>query len=86
MVLPYPGISVLDMSDERNVLLCTDVSHFLRPDGGLDFADMSLSQIEHAEARLADAAADAQRKGTFGKAAMEVELESGFLTLCGQLA
>jgi len=30
------------------------------PDGGLDFADVSFSEVEHAEAGLADAAADGE--------------------------
>ena len=72
-------------SDERYVLLGAGAAHFLRPDGGLYLADVGLVKIEHAEARLADAATDAQGQRAFCEAAVKVELETGFLVHHGQL-
>ena len=38
------------------------VEHVVRPEAGLDFADVPAPQQEHAQARLADSAADAVRQ------------------------
>ena len=45
----------LHQFDSGFVTFC---AHFVRPDAGLDLADVSLSQKEHAQTGLSDTAAD----------------------------
>ena len=47
-------------SNHRHTEARALVEHILRPDAGLDFAEVGLVEQHHAEAALADAAADAQ--------------------------
>ena len=45
-------------SNQWNVVLIAGFPHIVGPDAGLDFANVSFAQEEHAEPRLADAAAN----------------------------
>ena len=45
--------------------------HFLRPQAGLDLADMRFAQIEHAQAGLADPTADREGQLTVQQASVE---------------
>ena len=61
-----------DASDEVYAVGLAFLAHFFRPDAGLDFADMCLAQVEHAEAGLSDASADGEREGVVHQAFVEV--------------
>ena len=60
--------------------------HFLGPDAALDFADVGFAQEEHAEAALADAAADGAGEFSGEQALVEGEVRLPLLTLDFQLA
>ena len=53
----YPEALVAEGSDERDIGGQALGTHVLRPDTALDLPDMSLTQKEHAESRLAYTAA-----------------------------
>ena len=55
-------------------------SHLGGPDAGLNFADVSLLQIEHTQAGLSDAAAHTQWQGAVEQSAVEVESRTILLT------
>ena len=63
-------------SEEENIVLAAGFDHFGRPDRSLGFADMRLTQHEHAQARLTDAAADGVRKFFMNNCLMERKVSS----------
>ena len=59
---------------QRDVGVFKDLAGVLVPDGGLHFADVGLAQQQHAQAGLADAAADRQGELAFQQHLVERKL------------
>ncbi len=62
------------------------VHHLCRPQAGLDLADVRFSQIEHAQARLANPTADGEGQLIIQQAPVEVQVLALHRTAEFQLA
>ena len=71
--------------EQRNILLPEFLAHFVRPDAGLYFTNMGLTQIKHAKPRLADPAADRLRQMAIEQPSMKQKLCALFTAPHGKL-
>jgi hypothetical protein len=71
----YVRSAVNTVSLQQCDVMCFALLHHLpRPQAGLDLADMRFSQIEHAQTRLADPAADGEGQLIVQQAPVEVQV------------
>ena len=60
-------------------------AHLVGPDARLYLADVCFAQVYHAEARLADAASDAERQRTLHEPLVKVKVQPFFLARFAKL-